>query len=332
MYRSKGEVGTVKRRMALLASGTSLVATMIIGGAGPAPAAECPPDRLLCRLVSSPTPVPVTTPTTTPAPTLTVPALPPSPPAPTAPRSVPEAAQRLLDLANGDRAKAGLGPLASRGDVTAIALEHSYRMVAAGNLFHNDSYFSDAVKRLLNSQARGENVAQNSSVDDTHTRLMNSPGHRANILDPRFSVVGFAVVQAPDGRYYTTQNFLQPAGGTPAAPAKVAAPAPRSSIAPSAAPTRAVAAAVVAPAAVAPVPSPAVEVPAAPPLGAGAEADDAPSELAGASPLTAASTRSGLPGKRSTPTWVTAALLLALVALGTLQVGRGVARSALATR
>lgn len=331
MYRSTGEIVTVKRRTALLASGTILVATMIIGGAGPAPAAECPPDRLLCRLVSSPTPAPVTTTTTVPAPSPTAPNLPPPPSAPTAPRSVPEAAQRLLDLVNRDRAKAGLGSLSSRGDVTAIALEHSYRMVAAGNLFHNDSYFSDAVKRLLNSQARGENVAQNSSVDDTHTRLMNSPGHRANILDPRFTVVGFAVVQAPDGRYYTTQNFLQPAGGAPAAPAKVAAPTPRSPTAPSEAPTRAVAAAVAAPAAVASVPSPAVEVPAAAPLGAGAEADDGPSELAGASRLTADSARSGLPGKR-TPTWLTAALLLALVALGTLQVGRGAARSALATR
>jgi len=40
---------------------------------------------------------------------------------------------------------------------------------------------------------------------------MNSPGHRANLLNPRFSVAGFAVVQAPDGRYFITEDFFQPA-------------------------------------------------------------------------------------------------------------------------
>jgi len=151
------------------------------------------------------------------------------PPVPVAPRLVPEAAQRLLDLVNTERAKAGLGQLTSRADVVTIASAHSLRMAAAGNIFHNDAYFSDATRLLLNSRARGENVAQNSSVDDTHARLMSSPGHRANILDPRFSVVGFAVVQASDGRYYTTQDFLQPAGGVPV---KASPPSPRSTPAP----------------------------------------------------------------------------------------------------
>jgi len=47
-------------------------------------------------------------------------------------------------------------------------------------------------------------------VESAHARLMNSRGHRANLLNPRFSVAGFAVVQAPDGRYFITENFLQP--------------------------------------------------------------------------------------------------------------------------
>lgn len=317
------------RRMAFLAAGSGLVALMFAGGAGPSRAAECPPDRLLCRLFSSPTTTP-TTPTTQPVPIVTTATVPPVavlPPAPVAPHSVPGAAQRLLDLANSERAKAGLGPLVSRDDVVDIAIEHSFRMAAEGTIFHNDVYFSDAVKRLLNSKARGENVAQNSSIDDTHTRLMNSPGHRANLLDPRFSVVGFAVVQATDGRYYTTQDFLQPAGaGVPATPAAAAPPAPRKPA------TSSAGAAVASPAPPqAPVEPPAVEETA---LTTGTAAGGSPrlAHLADANPLPASSTRPRLPGRPSPETWLTAGLLLALVALGTVQVGRGAARSVATTR
>lgn len=211
------------------AASVGIFSVMIISMAAPADAAECPPGRPLCRLFSTSTTTPAAPAVTAPAvpPSTVAPPPPPPAPVPAAPRVAPEAARRLLDLVNAERARAGLGRLTNRGDVEALALAHSQRMVATGTIFHNDSYFTDSVRRLLNSQARGENVAQNTSVDDTHARLMNSPGHRANILDPRFTVAGFAVVHAADGRYFTTQNFLQPAGAVAAAPAAPAArPAP----------------------------------------------------------------------------------------------------------
>ncbi|MGI8759245.1 MAG: CAP domain-containing protein, partial [Acidimicrobiales bacterium] len=39
--------------------------------------------------------------------------------------------------------------------------------------------------------------------------------HRAALLDPRFTVAGFAVMQDTDGLYYVTQDFIQPSGATP---------------------------------------------------------------------------------------------------------------------
>jgi len=148
-----------------------------------------------------------------------------SPPRPTTTVSVPDAARLLLDLANRDRALAGLDRLSTRDDIVTIALEHSYKMASTGYIFHNDNFFTTLIRNLLNSLVRGENVAQNMSVEDAHRRLMNSPGHRANLLDPRFTTVGFAVVQSPSGQYWVTQNFIQPAGSasTPAtAPPAVA--------------------------------------------------------------------------------------------------------------
>ncbi|HUP69690.1 MAG TPA: CAP domain-containing protein [Acidimicrobiales bacterium] len=288
--------------------------------AAPARAAECPPDRPLCRLFATPTTAPLAAPVVTIPPSPPVTIAPPPPPAPAAPRTAPEAAQRLLDLVNGERAKAGLGRLTSRDDVVTIALAHSQRMVAAGTIFHNDSYFTDSVRRQLNSQARGENVAQNTSVDDTHVRLMNSPGHRANILDPRFTVAGFAVVQATDGRYFTTQNFLQPAGAV----ATTAAPAPRPSAAPAVArPPVAVAAPAVTagPPAVGEVPGTAPATAVEPP-----EVTKMPGRtlagLASGHRAPAASAGPGLPGRSSQRTWLPAVILLGLVGLGLVQVSR----------
>ena len=133
------------------------------------------------------------------------------PPLPLAPQSVPAAAQRLLELVNQERERLGLRALRLRDDVTAIALAHSTRMALDGDIFHNRAYFSRGTRRALNAAFRGENVAYNGSVESAHARLMRSGGHRANLLNPRFSVIGIAVVQAPDGRYFITENFLQPA-------------------------------------------------------------------------------------------------------------------------
>lgn len=308
-------------RMASAVAVSAMVPAMMILAGGPAPAADCPPDRPLCRLFTPATP----TTTTAPAQIVNVPSLPPvtllpppPPPSPAAPRSVPEAARRLLDMVNGERAKTGLPRLTSREDVVSIALAHSQRMAASGTIFHNDSYFTEAVQRLLNSKARGENVAQNSSVDDTHTRLMNSPGHRANILDPRFTVAGFAVIQAADGRYYTTQAFLQPAGAVaPVAPA----PAPRGPAPPRPPVAASVPVAVADPAP--PVPT-SVLTPATvaetPPTPAADQPTVAGLAIGRRSP--AASAGPDLVGRHPTMTLVLPAALLALVALGALQTRR----------
>lgn len=246
---SRVQGATGRRSAALLVAGLGLSFVLMFGSVGSASAAaQCPEGtvyfRMACITVGFPT-SPTTAPTTV-APLISLPpiTLPPVtlPPilTPSAPVVVPEAAQRLLDLANGERQQAGLGRLTMRDDLVAIALAHSQEMAQAGEIFHSVSFFTAAVKNVVNAVARGENVAYNGDIDNTHARLMNSPGHRANLMNPRFSIVGFAVVKAPDGRYFTTQNFIQPAGAPPvaavAAPRAGPAAASRKVAAPNAAP------------------------------------------------------------------------------------------------
>lgn len=60
----------------------------------------------------------------------------------------------------------------------------------------------------------GENLAGNSDLADAHRMLMNSPTHRANILDPDFQRVGLAVVKGGPYGYMIVENFIVPAAET----------------------------------------------------------------------------------------------------------------------
>jgi hypothetical protein len=138
--------------------------------------------------------------------------------APAQPSAASASGAQLLALVNAERANAGLGSLQWRDDVAAIAQDWTGQMAAAGALSHNDSYFSDATRRLIGSQARGENVAFSGSVEAAHWAFMNSPGHRANILNPAFTEVGIGAVRAADGTTWVTEDFLQSSGAAVAAP------------------------------------------------------------------------------------------------------------------
>lgn len=161
-------------------------------------------------------------------------ALPSSP----GPAVVPGAVEQLLALVNAERQAAGLRPLAPHPGIAAIAEGHALQMAARGELFHNDGYFSTDVRRRLGAGALGENVARNTDLEDAHRRLMASPHHRANVLDPRFGAAGFAVVATPDGVLYVTEDFaeLRPVPATARPPAPVAARRPSEAVLPSPAP------------------------------------------------------------------------------------------------
>jgi uncharacterized protein YkwD len=193
---------------------------------GPADAATCSGWAAVFGGCKPPT----TTPTTTAAAPAPAPAPAPvtyAPAAPSAPAAFnPDAAAaRLVELSNAERAAAGLVPLTQRADVVAIAHDWSVAMATAGAISHNADYLTTATRTALGARLMGENVGVGGNIDQVHEAFMDSPHHRENIMEPDFSIVGYAVVQSADGNLYMTQDFVQPSGAAPRAAAAPRRPA-----------------------------------------------------------------------------------------------------------
>lgn len=197
------------RRLLVLATAASTLAAGL--GAGPASAAGCDAVGQLfggCRQAPPPEPPPPAQPSPAPAQPERAPHQ-DGPGGGDATRVVPH----LLDLMNRERAGAGLAPFQLREDVSAISRDHSLNMAGRSEIWHNDGYFTASVRTRLAATGMGENVAMNGDLDDAHRRLMESPHHRDNLMNPRFTVVGLGVALDGRGFYYVTQNFVQPKPG-----------------------------------------------------------------------------------------------------------------------
>lgn len=136
--------------------------------------------------------------------------------------------QYLLELINAERAKAGVQPLAFDNDLSEAAEGHSRWMLATDTFSHTGSGGSSPTQRmkaagytLAGSWATGENIAwattrsptgYNDEIQLLHNNLMNSSGHRANILNGNFREVGLGFeVGDYRGRSsgFVTENFAK---------------------------------------------------------------------------------------------------------------------------
>lgn len=111
----------------------------------------------------------------------------------------------FLQRINRDRQAAGLQPVAMSIQLREVARGHSAAMAGADAIWHRnplDAGVPDTWQRL------GENVGRGGGVDSLHAAFMNSPGHRANLLNGLFNYVGLGVVHA-GGVLYVTELFMQ---------------------------------------------------------------------------------------------------------------------------
>lgn len=130
--------------------------------------------------------------------------------APTAAQTADE--KRMLDLVNAERAKNGLAPLALNKKVTEVARVKAKDMIDNKYFSHNSPIYGSPFEMLrsfgVSYRTAGENLAGNSSVDSAHTGLMNSPGHRANILNGNFKEVGIGIVNGEPYGKMMVQLFI----------------------------------------------------------------------------------------------------------------------------
>jgi len=119
----------------------------------------------------------------------------------------PPAGSVMATRINQDRSAAGLAPLQWVSCLATIAQGESQRQANAGAISHAGGVQLDLGCGYTTA---GENVGYwSGGIDDAqlNTMFMNSPGHRANILNPNFRVVGTAWVVAPNGYGYISEEF-----------------------------------------------------------------------------------------------------------------------------
>lgn len=119
----------------------------------------------------------------------------------------------MLEMVNAERAKVGVKALVWDNARVAVGRAHSEDMFKRGYFSHYSPEGKDVGDRLMEAgisyNFAGENLALAPTLQRAHEGLMNSPGHKRNILDPAFNRVGIGVI---DGGVYGkmfTQVFTE---------------------------------------------------------------------------------------------------------------------------
>lgn len=136
-------------------------------------------------------------------------------------------AKILFEAANRERAERGLRPLRWDASLAAAALAHAEHMAAQRTLSHQFAGEPDLQTRARHAGARfniiAENVAEGPDASAIQTGWMNSPPHRANLLDALLDAAGIAVAESGGDLFAAEDSTLLGAQGMPVAAAHGAA-------------------------------------------------------------------------------------------------------------
>lgn len=126
----------------------------------------------------------------------------------------PVAERQLFDLVNEERLERGRSALVWDERLVPIARAHSSEMFERKYFSHESPATGSPFDRLrtrgISYTRAGENLAYAQSVGVAHRALMDSPGHRENILRPEFTRIGIGVVNSGVYGRMFTQLYLTP--------------------------------------------------------------------------------------------------------------------------
>ena len=129
------------------------------------------------------------------------------------PEVTPSAEEKMLELVNEERAERGLPELVMDEELREVAREHSKDMFQRGYFGHQDPDGVGPFDRLrdggISFTYAGENLATAPTVSIAHQGLMDSPGHKENILKPEFRKVGIGAVTGEIHGIMFTQKFTE---------------------------------------------------------------------------------------------------------------------------
>jgi hypothetical protein len=120
------------------------------------------------------------------------------------------AEQYLLIAANQERVARGLAALHLDPVLSEASAFHAKEMAEHDDISHQFANEPDLADRGSQAGAHFSLIAENVGEAPTsviiHNLWMNSPGHRANLLDPDVDSIGIAVVNR-DGQLYAVEDF-----------------------------------------------------------------------------------------------------------------------------
>jgi len=124
---------------------------------------------------------------------------------------VSAAMQQALNLLNADRAASGLPPVRMSLQLNKLADNYAHDLIARHFFAHNNPEGQSPFDRMRQQGIpfgyAGENLAINTGIPSAEQAFMNSPGHRANILNSHYTQVGIGVGFGPQGTVYVVQEF-----------------------------------------------------------------------------------------------------------------------------
>lgn len=118
---------------------------------------------------------------------------------------------KMLELVNQERTSRGLKALKMDDALRRLARAHSKDMFERGYFAHVNPDGKDPFDRMKDAgivfRVAGENLALAPNVELAHQGLMNSPGHRANILTAEFKLVGIGCIDGGSYGKMFSQEF-----------------------------------------------------------------------------------------------------------------------------
>lgn len=121
----------------------------------------------------------------------------------------------VVRLVNVERANNGLKPLTENWELSRVARYKSSDMRDRGYFSHTSPTYGSPFDMMKNFGIRytaaGENIAMGQrSAAEVMNGWMNSPGHKANILNANYTQIGVGYAVNSNGTPYWTQMFIRP--------------------------------------------------------------------------------------------------------------------------
>lgn len=120
--------------------------------------------------------------------------------------------QQMFNLVNQARSQANVPPLQIDMELTKMARIKSQDMIDNNYFSHYSPKYGspfDMMKSFgINYVYAGENIAGNQTVQAAQNALMNSPGHRKNILSTDYTHIGIGIRQGGQFGTMFTQDFI----------------------------------------------------------------------------------------------------------------------------